>query len=189
MTLPAHVSKEIPNEYQRAFAAAHDRSLAAGDSEGLALVKGFKAVPQPGRPVIVAKCKLETTDQLRQLFAKQRAAQVFYAWASVVEKDGVTVSDSEGDGWDAAGMEVAAWNFTAAGGSHGIAHEEIADGSELVASIPFTKDLQEALGIDLGRVGWLVGFRVADPDLWDQIEKGELPMLSIGGSGIREAVA
>ncbi len=182
MSLTAHLAKHVPEELAAVFETAHDQAVEKGASEGRALLAGFESV-RPNRPVVLRKCRLERVE-----FGKA-AAQVFYAWASVVEKDGEQVSDHEGDGWDAAGMEVAAWDFAARGGAHTDSHATVAEGSELVASIPFTKDLQEALGIDLGRVGWLVGFRVADPDLWDRIEKGELPMLSIGGSGIREAVA
>ena len=161
------------------FQAAYDVAIEAGNSEGAALLKGFQAV-QPERVVLV-KCRLE-------LLRKRQADQVFYAWASVVEKDGVEVSDHEGDGWDAAGMEVAAWDFCARGGAHGISHRGIATDSELVGSMAFTKDLQDALGIDLGRVGWVVGFRVGDVELWDDIDNGRLPMVSIGGSGYREPV-
>ena len=123
-----------------------------------------------------------------ELFSKDRAAQVFYAWATVIEKDGVEVVDHDGDSWSAEEMEETAWAFNAASGVHGIRHGAIAEGSELVASIPFTADLQKALGIDLGRVGWLVGYRVADSGLWSDIESGVLPMVSIGASGLRESV-
>ncbi len=161
--------------WRKAYNDAQD----AGASHGTAMLKGFAAV-RPERQV-VAKVKLE-------LFSKDNAAQVFYAWASVIEKDGVEVVDHDGDSWSESEMEATAWAFCAAGGAHGNRHASIAEGSELVGSLPFTKDLQQALGVELDRVGWLLGFRVADAALWSDIDSGVLPMVSIGASGFREAV-
>jgi hypothetical protein len=64
-------------------------------------------------------------------------------------------------------------------------------GAELVESMVFSKALQDALNIDIKKdgesvEGWFVGFRITDEDLLDKVEKGELSMFSIGGSGIRE---
>lgn len=179
--LPAHVAKLLEPATVTVFAAAHDAAIAKGATVGLALVRGFEAV-EPQRQVVQKyRCKLE-------LFRKEAAAQVFYAWASVVEKDGVEVVDHEGMSWSAEDMERASWDFCASGGAHGVRHQSIATGSELVGSLAFTADLQKALGIDLHRIGWLVGFRTDDA-LWQQIESGELPMLSIGGSGFIEDIA
>jgi hypothetical protein len=50
----------------------------------------------------------------------------------------------------------------------------------------FTKDKQAALGIDLGLVGWWVGFKVNDEGTRAAIKRGDLPEFSIGGSGRRE---
>jgi hypothetical protein len=128
----------------------------------------------------LAKAKLE----LHKLDEDQR---IFYAWATIVEKGGQLVSDHEGDGWTPAEMEKTAWRFVSSGGQHGVMHDGLA-GSDLVASMPFTHDLQKALGIDLEKVGWLVGFHVNDEALWGRIRDGDLPMLSIGGNGLRAPV-
>ena len=174
--LSAQIRKTVPSDLLPIFAGAYDLARAAGSSDGVAMVHGFAAI-RPSRPIVKQRCRLE-------LFRKERSQQVFYAWASVVEKDGQEVVDHEGMSWSEGDMERAAWEFTARSGEHGISHEAIAPGSELVASIPFTKDLQQALGIDLGRVGWLVGFHVADEGLWHEIDSGNLPMMSIGGVGM-----
>ena len=123
-------------------------------------------------------CKVADDDEKR----------VFYGWASVIEKHGVEVVDHDNDSWEEAEMEETAFRFVTDNPEHGENHQRLA-GSDLVASIPFTKDLQDALGIDLGLVGWLLGFRVHDDALWKRIKSGELSMLSIGGSGFREEVA
>ncbi len=179
-TMPQRIRKELEASQLERYCEAFNDAELDGAGQAVAMWKGFRAVT-PER-IVVAKCKLE-------LFQKSQAKQVFYAWASVIEKAGVDVVDWDGDGWTEAEMEASAWNFCAAGGAHGVRHLEIATESELVGSLVFSADLQKALDIDLGRVGWLVGFRVGDAQLWDDIEKGRLPMLSIGGSGLREPVS
>ena len=52
----------------------------------------------------------------------------------------------------------------------------------------FTRQKQEALGIDLGKVGWFVGFKVDDADVWAKIKSGERPMFSIAGKAKREVL-
>ena len=59
----------------------------------------------------------------------------------------------------------------------------------LIESMVFTKEKQEALGINLGKVGWFVGFQIDDVDVWKKIETGEYVDFSIGGTGQREQIA
>ena len=139
--------------------------------------------------VVVAGAQVEKRWQLQICkVADQGDARVFYGWASVIEKHGTEVVDHDSDAWEADEMEETAFRFVTDNPEHGENHQRLA-GSDLIASMPFTKDLQDALGIDLGLVGWLVGFRVNDERLWKRIKSGELSMLSIGGSGFREEVA
>ena len=56
---------------------------------------------------------------------------------------------------------------------------------EVVESVVLSKDLQQALGINLGIEGWFVGVHVQDADTWARVQKGELTMFSIGGTGER----
>lgn len=37
-------------------------------------------------------------------------------------------------------------------------------------------------------VGWWIGFRVTDDDVWEKVKSGEYSMFSIGGTAIREEV-
>jgi hypothetical protein len=78
----------------------------------------------------------------------------------------------------------AAHDFTAncRVGKHSHAGDQTA---ELVGSLVFTKQLQEALGIDLKKIGWFTVWKVSDASVWDKIKKGELKGLSIGGKGKR----
>lgn len=193
--LPAGMRNEMPGACLTVFRHACNSSLGNGTTRGRAFVAGYAAIRRAGWHRNTGEQRYH---KQRKVIVKQRArlqvmkivpeARVFYGWASVVEVDGETVSDWDGEGWSPADMEKAAWDYAAGEGTHGVMHGSMAT-SDLIASVPFTKDLQDALGIDLGKVGWLVGYRVNDDLLWQRIKGGELPMLSIGGTGDVEAVA
>ena len=51
----------------------------------------------------------------------------------------------------------------------------------MVESMFFSRDLQKALGIDLGKVGWMIGYKPNDPALLAAAKRGDFPMFSIGG--------
>jgi len=116
--------------------------------------------------------------------AEQR---VVYGWAYVSEEGDMEVVDHSGDGWSIAELEKSAHNFVIEC-RVGKAKHKGDQKSTLVESMVFTKEKQAALGIDLKKVGWFVGFRIHDEDVLKQIESGELTMFSIGGTGTREAV-
>jgi len=113
--------------------------------------------------------------------------KVAYGWAYVTESDATTVVDHSGDTWDIAQVEKTAHQFVCDCRVGGESHV-FKGGAELVESLVFSKAVQEALGIDLKKQGWFVGFKITDETLLEKIEKGELSMFSIGGNGNREAI-
>ena len=110
-----------------------------------------------------------------------------WAWASVVEKDGKPVEDSQGDVIDPAEIEQAADDFMTKSRNVGLMHKTTGHG-RVVQSMVFTKELQDALGIDLGKVGWLVKMAIDDPAMRKRVASGELRELSIGGRGVRTEI-
>lgn len=112
---------------------------------------------------------------------------LIFAWASVIEKNGEPVVDSQGDIISSDELEKAVYQYVIESRDAGEMHFRKGVGT-LVESIVFTKEKQEALGIDLGKVGWFVGFQISDNDVWEKVKKGEYLMLSIGGRGIREEI-
>ena len=113
--------------------------------------------------------------------------RIVYAWAYVCSVSGDQVVDHSGDVIDEEEMERMAYDFM----------EEYRDGGEMhnrrgvasaVASMPFTKELQESLGIDVGKVGWLIVFRINDDDVWEKVKNGTYKMMSIGGKATREKI-
>lgn len=117
-----------------------------------------------------------------------KAKQQVFGWASVIEKDGVPVVDSQGDVISADELEKAAYSFNVRKGIAGDNHERIGVG-RLIESMVFTVEKQQALGINLGKVGWWVGFHIQDADTWSKVASGEYVDFSIGGSGRRTVTA
>ena len=110
--------------------------------------------------------------------------QLIFGWASVVELDGQLIVDKQGDAILAADLEKAAYDFVLNARVYGQMHQTVGAG-RLIESMVFTAEKQAALGIELGKVGWWVGFRVDDAQTWAALKRGELPEFSIGGSGRR----
>lgn len=113
--------------------------------------------------------------------------QLIFGWASVVEKNGQLVIDKQGDVILPSDLEKAAYDFVLYARKHGDMHDNVGTG-RLVESMVFTKEKQNLLGIDLGKVAWWTGFYVTDKDTWAAHKRGELPELSIGGTGRRVAI-
>lgn len=109
--------------------------------------------------------------------------QLIFGWASVIEKDGKVIIDKQGDIIGPEELENAAYEFTLNSRNHGDMHQRTGVG-KLVESMVFTREKQEALKIDLGQVGWWVGFKVSDKGLWEAHKRGERPEFSIGGAAI-----
>lgn len=112
--------------------------------------------------------------------------RLVFGWAYVVEENGQTVTDHSGDQWDEADMEKAFYGFAEEVGIAGDMHKTIGVG-KLVECMVFTKEKQNALGIDLGKVGAWVGFRL-DEESYAKVKSGECKMLSIGFTGTRTPI-
>ena len=107
-----------------------------------------------------------------------------YGWAYVAEEGNEQVVDHSGDVIEPDELAKAAHNFIMNYRKAKAMHNGSAVG-EFVESLVFTKDVQAALGINLNKVGWFVGLKVHDEDVWKAFKSGEFPMFSIGGFGER----
>ncbi len=117
-----------------------------------------------------------------------KAKQQVFGWASVIEENGATIVDSQGDVITESELEKAAYSFSVRKGVAGDNHDRMGVG-RLIESMVFTKEKQAALGIDLKKVGWWVGFHISDANTWSKIASGEYVDFSIGGSGKRKPAA
>ena len=113
--------------------------------------------------------------------------RVVYGWASVVEDAGETVVDSQGDVIEPSELVKAAHEFVTSVRAGKAMHRGRVV-AELVESLVFTKDMQTALNVDLGKVGWWVGMHIGDADVWARVKSGELRAFSIAGNAIRESM-
>lgn len=111
--------------------------------------------------------------------------QYVAGWASVVEVDGVPVLDSQNDTMTVPDLVESAAEFMRHHRKGKDTHKGSADKIEYTESVVFTAEVQRALGIDLGFVGWWLGGKVKDPDLWQSVRSGVFRGFSVGGSGVR----
>lgn len=114
--------------------------------------------------------------------------QLIFGWASVSEEAGQAVVDKQGDIIPSAELESAAYDFVLNSRNQGDMHTRTGVG-RMVESMMFSKQKQDALGIDLGKVGWWTGFKVDCPELWTDIKAGRRPEFSIGGMAVSEKAA
>ena len=110
--------------------------------------------------------------------------RIVYGWASVIEKDGSMVVDSQGDVITEGDLISAAHDFMLDARAAKAMHTGAHIGS-VVESVVLTKDLQAALGIDLGKVGWLIAMKIESQEVWGAIKDGTFKSFSIGGRGQR----
>jgi hypothetical protein len=113
--------------------------------------------------------------------------QLIFGWASVVEKGGKIIIDKQEDGIEPEVLEKAVYDFMLNSRSHGNMHK-VSDTGRCIESVILTKEKQDAMGIDLGKVAWWIGVKVDDPETWAAHKRGELLEFSIGGTGRRETI-
>lgn len=121
-------------------------------------------------PVEIAK----SDDELR----------VVYGWASMSKEGDDHVVDLQGDKIAVPDLVKAAHEYVTNFRDGGDLHTTLGIG-KVVESIVLTPEVQKALGIDLGKVGWFIGMKVDDDGVWKRVKSGELKAFSIGGSGSR----
>jgi hypothetical protein len=120
--------------------------------------------------------------------------RVAYGWASVVERGGRAVIDAQGDVIAVEDLIDAAHGFMAKAATAGVMHHRLADGTPMavgrvVESLVLTADVQKALGVDLGLIGWFVGLKIDSDPVWAAIKDGTVRAFSIGGRAVRQPLA
>jgi len=113
--------------------------------------------------------------------------RVAYGWFSVIEEGGKAVVDSQGDVIKADTLVKAVHDFVIDSRASKVMHRGRRVG-DIVETLVLTKDVQAALGIDLGRVGWFGAMKFRDDDAWIRVKSGELRAFSIGGMGTRSEI-
>lgn len=133
----------------------------------------------------------EAPEQVDKTFTVQVAKvdqeqRIFYGWAYVSEENGKVIVDKQDDFILPADLVKAAEDFTLNGGKLGDMHDARNVG-RVVASFVTSAELCKAFGLscEKDRRGWILGFKVDDPEVWTKIKSGAQLELSIGGKGER----
>lgn len=113
-----------------------------------------------------------------------------FGWASVsMRVDGEIIEDWQQDIVEPEELENAAYRFVELYREGGEMHER-GGVAVLIESIVFTEEKMKAIGIPPGTlpVGWWIGFKVLDEEVWNKVKDGTYSMFSIEGEAKREEV-
>ena len=108
-------------------------------------------------------------------------------WASVSMRiNGEVIEDWQKDIVEPEELERAAYEFVLLYREGGEMHEK-SGAAVLIESVVFTEEKMRAMGIPVGTlpIGWWIGFKVLDKDVWEKVKDGTYPMFSIEGEAER----
>lgn len=110
-----------------------------------------------------------------------------FGWASVsMRVNGEVIEDWQKDIVEPEELERAAYEFVLLYREGGEMHEK-GGTAVLIESVVFTDEKIRAMGIPAGTlpIGWWIGFKVLDKDVWEKVKDGTYPMFSIEGEAER----
>ena len=113
-----------------------------------------------------------------------------FGWANVsIREDGGLIEDWQEDIIEPEELENAAYRFVEFYREGGEMHER-GGAAVLVESVEFTEEKMQAIGIPAGilPVGWWIGCKVLDEEVWEKVKDGTYSMFSIEGTAERAEV-
>ena len=113
-----------------------------------------------------------------------------FGWAYVsMRVDGELIEDWQNDIIEPEDLENAAYEYVMLYREGGEMHER-GGVAVLIESVVFTKEKMQAIGIPPGTlpIGWWIGFKVTDSDVWEKVKDGTYSMFSIEGEAERVEV-
>ena len=136
---------------------------------------------EPASNVIKGRFKIAKSDDAKHLA---------FGWANVaIRADGEEIEDWQEDIIEPEELENAAYQYVLLYREGGEMHER-GGAAVLVESVVFTEEKIQAMGIPAGTlpIGWWIGFKVTDEDVWEKVKDGTYPMFSIEGEAERVEV-
>ena len=136
---------------------------------------------EPASNVIKGRFKIAKSDDDKHLA---------FVWANVaIRADGEEIEDWQEDIIEPEELENAAYQYVLLYREGGEMHER-GGAAVLVESVVFTEEKMQAMGIPAGTlpIGWWIGFKVTDEDVWEKVKDGTYPMFSIEGEAERVEV-
>lgn len=134
--------------------------------------------PQQPKTLLKSRFQIQKSNDDRMLA---------FGWANVsLTEEGEQIEDWQQDMIDPEVLEDAAYQFVELYREGGEMHER-GGAAVLVESMVFTEEKMKVLGIPEGTlpVGWWIGFKVTDADVWEKVKDGTYSMFSIEGEGER----
>lgn len=136
-------------------------------------------VKNPGqREILKSTFQIQSSDDEKKLA---------FGWASVaVTENGEQIEDWQEDMIDPETLENAAYQFVELYREGGEMHER-GGVATLIESMVFTERKMDVLGIPKGTlpIGWWIGFKVLDDEVWEKVKNGTYTMFSIEGEAER----
>ena len=130
---------------------------------------------------------MSTIDIQGKILKADDEQRIVYGWASVVTEKGEPVVDRQGDVIEPETLVKAVNDFM----EHVRVGKAMHTGEQVgvvVHSLPVTKEIGDALGIQSDREGWVVAYKVFDDTVWEMVKSGELAAFSIGGRAIKQEI-
>lgn len=137
--------------------------------------------PNGGEGIIKSRFHIAKSDDEKMLA---------FGWANVsMRVDGKLIEDWQSDIIEPEELENAAYEYVLLYREGGEMHER-GGAAVLIESVVFTEEKMQAMGIPAGTipVGWWIGFKVTDKDVWEKVKDGTYHMFSIEGEAERKEV-
>lgn len=184
--LPQYLINALEGDALTVFMSAMTGVASKGGSVAAQYTAGFLALAEAGyKKGCNGKYKKslpELTVHLDKVHKAVEDKRQVFGFFSVIEADGIPVIDSQGDVMLSQDLEKAVYKYVKFSRMGDDRHDGRCKAT-LIESMYFSKEKQEALGIDLGLVGWWGGFEVHDDVMWAKIKAGDYESFSIGGAG------
>jgi hypothetical protein len=179
----------MPAESHEAYLAFYEQGEATKeqDTPSVDRIEALRAIVQE----VLKEAGTSVSDMTKNIEGKilktDDEQRMVYGWASVVTEDGEAVVDRQGDVIEAATLVKAVNEFM----EHVRVGKAMHTGEQVgtvVHSLPITKEIGDALGIQSNREGWVVAYKVFDDAVWNMVKSGELAAFSIGGRAMKEEI-
>lgn len=140
--------------------------------------KSVKNLPKSSEDILKGRYTIMKSDDEKMLA---------FGWASVsMRVDGELIEDWQNDIVEPEELEKAAYDYVLLYREGGEMHER-GGAAILIESVVFTEEKMRVMGIPAGTlpVGWWIGFKVTDKEVWEKVKDGTYNMLSIEGEAER----
>ena len=126
------------------------------------------------------------TEMVSPILKADMDAKVIWGWAYVSTEKGEKSFDHSGEWVSPDTLVKASTNFMLKSRTAKVNHQGAKEG-DIVGSLPITKELASALGIQSEREGWIIGIVASDETL-KKVQSGELTSFSIGGRALKRSL-